>query len=626
MVKKLKGKNGTTIELITEKIKKSIEPKKHSKRKIKKSHSTGKLSLKDRNNIVLGLATIQRIEHEWLNLEDSNLQEGKKDVSYLRKELFQYKFIIEKIIGRIKNQERIEYDLAKNMEELEEYVQIAQASRDGIILKKAKRQEKIDDKIEEVTYDTPMTQQEVIKTLIDYQELSDRIQFQKMNNYIGLGLGLAGIIGSFSTSKKENDKAEKIVTLSTIAISGIKVIKSMMKDEKLDERNTLRLKRDMMRRDLLQNEQISSMAQKDVAENINNLNREKRNIDTRIENSSFLFDMGVNLLAAMASGMYLNQQIKQNDNGKIDGKSLAAAIVSLNSIKKSCTNFVNSVEGIKDNKELMVEYQEISKKAQEILKQMEEKVYPLKGVEEPFDSIQIKDFHGKFYPKKDYKKDKIEYYTTINIPEFSMKRGDIVLLSGESGSGKSTFLRLLKRGDIDNRDCIEIDNDKKVDNLGNQYITFRPSINLGDESNILEEITGKQSISELNQMEKENLIQILQELKLDFPNLLEQLASKKIMEFSTGQQKRLALSKLFYRINDGASVIIVDEPVGNVEDKLIREQLELITKYAKNKNTMLLLTTHRLDLAEDLATKRYNINKNGVLEQIPVRQNEEREH
>lgn len=175
MVKKLKGKNGTTIELITEKIKKSIELKKHSKRKIKKSHSTGKLSLKDRNNIVLGLATIQRIEHEWLNLEDSNLQEGKKDVSYLRKELFQYKFIIEKIIGRIKNQERIEYDLAKNMEELEEYVQIAQASRDGIILKKAKRQEKIDDKIEEVTYDTPMTQQEVIKTLIDYQELSDRI-------------------------------------------------------------------------------------------------------------------------------------------------------------------------------------------------------------------------------------------------------------------------------------------------------------------------------------------------------------------------------------------------------------------------------------------------------------------
>ena len=69
----------------------------------------------------------------------------------------------------------------------------------------------------------------------------------------------------------------------------------------------------------------------------------------------------------------------------------------------------------------------------------------------------------------------------------------------------------------------------------------------------------------------------------------------------------------------------MDEPVGNVEDKLIREQLEMIIKYAKNKNVMLLLTTHRLELAEDLATKRYNINKEGVLEQSPVIEKEERE-
>ena len=130
----------------------------------------------------------------------------------------------------------------------------------------------------------------------------------------------------------------------------------------------------------------------------------------------------------------------------------------------------------------------------------------------------------------------------------------------------------------------------------------------------------------VEQMEKENLTKILQELKLDFPDLLEQLASRKIMEFSTGEQRRLALSKLLYRINDGTSVIIVDEPVGNVEDKLIREQLEMIIKYAKNKNVMLLLTTHRLELAEDLATKRYNINKEGVLEQSPVIEKEEREH
>ena len=38
---------------------------------------------------------------------------------------------------------------------------------------------------------------------------------------------------------------------------------------------------------------------------------------------------------------------------------------------------------------------------------------------------------------------------------------------------------------------------------------------------------------------------------------------------------------------------------------------------------MLILTTHRLDLAEDLATKRYNINKDGKLEQIPIKEQEQ---
>ncbi|MEF2834698.1 MAG: hypothetical protein ACLUG5_02465 [Clostridia bacterium] len=42
-------------------------------------------------------------------------------------------------------------------------------------------------------------------------------------------------------------------------------------------------------------------------------------------------------------------------------------------------------------------------------------------------------------------------------------------------------------------------------------------------------------------------------------------------------------------------------------------------------NVMLLLTTHRLELAEDLATKRYNITKDGTLEQIPIKHKEQYE-
>ena len=205
-----------------------------------------------------------------------------------------------------------------------------------------------------------------------------------------------------------------------------------------------------------------------------------------------------------------------------------------------------------------------------------------------------------------------------------MKRGDIVLLSGVSGAGKSTFLRLLKRGDINNRNVIKLDNGREFDNLGNQFISFRPSMDLGNESSTLYQITGKSNVSDLSEREKMKLNQILYELHLDFPNLMEQLSTRKFMEFSTGQQRRLILSKLFYKIDDGASIVIVDEPVGNVEDKLIKEQLEMIKRYAMRKNVMLLLTTHRLDLAENLATKRYHINENGVMEQMEI-QNQDKE-
>lgn len=324
------------------------------------------------------------------------------------------------------------------------------------------------------------------------------------------------------------------------------------------------------------------------------------------------------------TGMYVNGQIQTKENGKIDGKMLAAALINLRNVQGVAHNFLNVIQNIMDRKDQRAGFEENCEKLRQIIKQMEEKVYPLEGAGHPFDSIKITDLTGHFYPRKDYETGEINYLTTIKIPEFSMKRGDVVLLSGESGTGKSTFLRLLKRGDINNRKAIELDNGEMVDSLGREYISFRPSINLGDETNVLYQITGKENISDLTEKERRSLVNLLQELKFKSPNLLEELASKKFMEFSTGQQRRLALSKMFYRIDDGTSVIIVDEPVGNVEDSLIREQLEMIKNYAESRNVMLLLTTHRLDLAADLATKRYNINSAGVLEQMPIKQEEEK--
>lgn len=627
MKEKFSGQSGVSIKILTGKIQKQIKKDNRQLSKkgtnIKTPHKLGNLNAKDWRAISLGLEVLERLMDETFRIQEHEMLSGEKDISRVRKELVGYKCIMEDFIKRLSINARDEYDIHTRIEQIKEYSQIAQAARDGIIIKQETREENINGELKEITYDTTMTYNEVINILRDYNRQANRLQYEKLDSYLGLGLGFAGMVG---TLIKRNDGSEEntkkkgtgLISLGTTAVTGLKLIQGILKEGESEKEWQLRNQQYRLISDLYNHEQISSKAEDDAIIRIEELAIDERSLSKKNENKRFAFGIATNLAIAIISGIYINKNIQIKENGKIDGRTLASALVSLQASKGVAAHFMKSAQVVQKMKKDEQEFQELCKKVQEILSQMEEKVYPLEGATEPFESLEMKDFNGQFYPKKNYETGEVEFGTTIQVPEFSMKRGDVVLLSGESGAGKSTFLRLLKRGDINNRNCITLNNGQKVDNLGNEYISFRPSINLGNETNILSQLTGKSNISDLDENEKNNLIKILKELNLDFPNLLEQLASKKFMEFSTGQQRRLALSKLFYRIDDGTSVIIVDEPVGNVEDKLIREQLEMIRRYAKDKNVMLLLTTHRLDLAQDLATKRYHINQNGVLEQIPV--------
>lgn len=569
----------------------------------------------------MGLHILKKIVSETFNMQERKLLLGNKDVSKIKKEIIGYRRLIENFIDKLTIDAKNDYEISQRIESLSKYSEIVQVARDGIIIKQERRIEQVGEEKKEITYDTTMSPREVSRILIDYEKQSYKTQMDKLDNYLGLGLSLASIIGAVINEKGTKDQEKglpTLISLGSISIGGLKLIQGTLNQN--DNKNKFKVidKEFSLIDDLLENEQISTNAQTNAIQNIETLANEEKDISTKIEDKKLAFNTILDLSIALLSGIYVNSKIQTNDNKKIDGKSLASALVSLKSTKQISAYLIKTVESYAQNKKQEEIFEQTCIKIREIWKQMEEKVYPLNGAKKPFDSMQITDFTGKFYPKKDYETGETHYSTIIKIPEFSMKRGDVVLLSGESGSGKSTFLRLLKRGDINNRKAIKLDNDESVDSLGNEYISFRPSINLGDEANVLYQITGKTSISDLTEDQKEHLLTILRELKFKNPNLLKDLASKKFMEFSTGQQRRLALSKLFYRVDDGTSVIIVDEPVGNVEDNLIREQLEMIKRYAESKNVMLILTTHRLDLAEDLANKRYNINNEGILEEIPI--------
>lgn len=619
-----KDKAGTAIELIRQKMRMKNDTKRPRLAKGVK-HKNGILKSDDWNRIHMGLEVLRGLTNNQVSNEQSKLLIGDIDVSKIKRELLGYSSILEDLIIRLSDGALDESQLRERIDSLLTKTKIAQAARDGILLKQETRREKINGEVINEVYDTAMTPNEVTKILSDYERELRIVQSRKLQDYMSLGLGLAGIAGMlFSAKKAESKENGKAVALGTVAITGISLIQQMLSDNSREEAYSIRKRAYRMSDDLFANESISSKAESTSIDAIEKLVEQEFKISTAGENREFTFEILKDIVIAMIVGAYVNKTVIVNENGKLDGKSLASALIKIQSAKGISEKIIQFISELKGNNARELELKKLTCQVQSILSQMEEKVYPLRGAEKSFDCLKIIDLDGKFYPKRNYETGEISFSTRIIVPEFSMKRGDIVLLSGESGSGKSTFLRLLKRGDINNRNCIILDDTETVDNLGSEYISFRPSIDLGNETNVLFQITGKESISELTDTEKKSLIKILSELKLDFPDLLDQLASKKFMEFSTGQQRRLALSKLFYRIDDGTSVIIVDEPVGNVENELIRSQLEMIKAYAERKNVMLLLTTHRLDLVEDLVTKRYHINSEGVLENIPLEINKKK--
>ena len=215
-----------------------------------------------------------RIVNESFNVQYNELLQGEKDVGRIKKDIIEYRHVMEDFLRRIRVGAREEYFVRKRIELLPDYTQISQAARDGIILKKDTRQEIIDGEIKEITYDTTMTPKEVIDILYQYEKTLERLQFERLNNYIGLGLGFAGTLGIMTNGcKNKTNKKDKgtLITLGSTAIGGLKLLQGVIEKDQNQEIWDIEDEQYRLRTDLLVKEQISSKAEEDAIKNIKTL-------------------------------------------------------------------------------------------------------------------------------------------------------------------------------------------------------------------------------------------------------------------------------------------------------------------------------------------------------------------
>ena len=188
----------------------------------------------------------------------------------------------------------------------------------------------------------------------------------------------------------------------------------------------------------------------------------------------------------------------------------------------------------------------------------------------------------------------IEVLHNIN---FEINKGDIVVIIGPSGSGKSTFLRCLNFLEKPTNGKILLNEKEMKDNLelhkkiGMVFQSFNLFSNLTVLENItLAPIKTKQLSEKEAQNEAMKLLRMigLEDKKDVYPDNL-----------SVGQKQRVAIIRSLIM---NPEIMLFDEPTSALDPEMIEEVLTLMKEVAQKGMTMVIVT-HELDFANDIANK-----------------------
>lgn len=193
---------------------------------------------------------------------------------------------------------------------------------------------------------------------------------------------------------------------------------------------------------------------------------------------------------------------------------------------------------------------------------------------------------------------------------FSIDKGDFVVILGASGSGKSTLLHLLGGVDrptkgkvyIDGVDIFSLNDDElaifRRKNIGLIYQFF----NLIPILNVAENISLPADLDKRNIDKKEinNLLNMvgLEKRKDHLPSQL-----------SGGQEQRVAIARAL--VNKPA-LLLADEPTGNLDSNTTKEILELFKMCNEKYNQTLVIITHNLEVAK-IAKRIIKINDGKII-------------
>ena len=178
-----------------------------------------------------------------------------------------------------------------------------------------------------------------------------------------------------------------------------------------------------------------------------------------------------------------------------------------------------------------------------------------------------------------------------------VEKGEIISIVGASGAGKTTLLHILGTLEKPHKGDYLINN-KSINDLDtNELAKFR-NLEVGfifQFHNLLVEFTSFENICLPGYISNRKRKDV-EERALELLNILgiSDKKDKKPNELSGGEQQRVAIARALI---NSPSIILADEPSGNLDSKNAEKLHELFMKLNKKLNQTFIIVTHNKELA-----------------------------
>ena len=191
---------------------------------------------------------------------------------------------------------------------------------------------------------------------------------------------------------------------------------------------------------------------------------------------------------------------------------------------------------------------------------------------------------------KTYKMRETKIYANRDV-SFSIEKGELAIILGSSGAGKSTALNILGGMDTNDSGKVIIDG-KDISNYNARQLTTYRRNDVGfvfQFYNLVQNLTSKENVELASEIVKDALdpVQVLKDVGL----------SKRINNFpaqlSGGEQQRVAIARA---IAKNPKILLCDKPTGALDYQTGKQILKLLQDTCRQRGVSVIVITHNLAL------------------------------